>query len=157
MLDLVYQYRVLLGKCSSGAGLTMDEIERLTNLEATFVAGEDDRRAAEGRRFRRERVALRAVVRGGGGDLHDSVTIAELTLGGLVCTGAPYAEAGTPIDIVIDDPVGHRSYRFKGRVQWVGDDADDDYRLGIELTGTPVMIRYSAPQTIDPVLARLAA
>ena len=149
MLDLVYQYRVLLGKCSSGAGLTMDEIERLTNLEATFVA--------EGRRTRRERVALRAVVRGGGGDLHDSVTIAELTLGGLVCTGAPYAEAGTAIDIVVDDPVGHRSYRFKGRVQWVGDDADDDYRLGIELTGTPVMIRYSAPQTIDPVRARLAA
>ena len=155
MLDLVYQYRVLIGKCSSGAGLNLDEIERMAELEATFVAGEDDRRASEGRRFRRERVSLPAVLRGG--DLHDAVDIAELTLGGLVCHGAPYAEAGSIIDIAIDDAASHRQYRFKGRVQWVGDDVNDDYRLGIELTGVPVMIRYSAPTVIDAVLASLAA
>lgn len=155
MLDLVYQYRVLLGKCTSGAGLTLDEIERFTNLEAGFAAGEDDQRAAEGRRFRRERVTLRAVLRGG--ELHDSVTVSELAPGGLICRGTPYAEPGTMVDITIDDAETRRSYRFKGRVQWVGDDADDDFRLGIELTGTPVMLRYTAPQTIDPMLARLAA
>ena len=155
MLDLVYQYRVLLGKCASGAGLTVDEIDQLTLLEATFAAGEDDLRAAEGRRFRRERVALTAVMRGGA--LHDAVTVSELAPGGLVLRGAPYVEAGTMVDLTIDDSDGHRSYRFKGRVQWVGDDVDDDFRLGVELTGAPVMIRYTAPQTIDPMLARLAA
>lgn len=155
MLDLVYEYRLLIGKCSSGAGLTLDEIERLTNLEAAFAAGEDDRRAAEGRRFRRERVALTAVLRGG--DLHDAVTVAELTLGGLVCLGAPYAEVGSIVDLAIDDDASHRTYRFKGRVAWIGDDADDDYRLGIELTGAPVVIRRSAPVALDPLLARVAA
>jgi hypothetical protein len=155
MLDLVYQYGVLLGKCVSGEGLDLDEIERMIDLEATFAAGEDDRRAAEGRRFRRERVSMPAVLRGG--ELHDAVTIAELTLGGLVCTAAPYAEVGAIVDLTIDDHDTRRSYRFKGRVAWVGDDADDDYRLGVELIGAPVMIRRSAPITIDPVLARLAA
>lgn len=155
MLDLVYAYRVLLGKCASGVGLTVDEIDRLTRLEALFAAGEDDRRASDGRRFRREPVALTAVLRGG--ELHDAVTIAELTLGGVVCVGAPYVEVGALVDLAITDADAHRSYRFKGRVRWVGDDVDDDYRLGVELIGAPVMLRYSAPQTIDPSLAKLAA
>lgn len=151
MLDLVYRYRVLMGKCSSGAGLTLDEIELMTELEGMFEAGE----AADGRRFRRERVSLPGVLRGG--ELNDSITIAELTLGGLVCAGAPYAEVGAHVDVVIDDHATCRSYRFKGKVAWVGDDTDDDYRLGVELTGAPVMIRRSAPITIDPTLAKLAA
>jgi hypothetical protein len=155
MLDLVYEYRLMLGKCASGVGLSLDEIERMTLLEAWFEAGEDDRRAAEGRRFRREPVCLTAVLRGGA--LHDAVTIAEITLGGLVCLGAPYAEVGALVDLAIADPDALRSYRFKGRVRWIGDDGELDYRLGIELVGAPVMIRYSAPQTIDPGLAKLAA
>lgn len=154
-LDLVYRYRVLMGKCDAGTGLTFDEIAQLTELEAAFAAGPDDQRAAEGRRHRRERVHLAAVLRGG--DLHDAVTIAELSPGGLVCRGAPYAEAGAAVDLVIDDHTGRRSYRFKGRVQWISDDADDDYRLGIELTGTPVVIRYLDPAATEPLLARFAA
>ena len=155
MLDLVYQYRVLLGKCSSGAGLTLDEIERMTSLEASFEAASLGGRTGDERRFRREPARLPAVLRGG--ELHDAVTVVELTLGGLVCAGAPFAEAGTVVDLVIDDAETCRSYRFKGRVVWVGDDVDDDYRLGVELVGAPVMIRRSAPLAIDPLLARLAA
>lgn len=154
-LDAVYQYRVLLGKCASGAGLSLDEIEQFSELEATFAAGPEDIRAAEGRRHRREPVAFSAVVRGGA--LHDAVTIAEIAPGGMVCHGAPYAEVGTILDILIEDAATHRAYRFKGRVQWIGDDADDDYRLGLELTGTPVLIRYLVPTTVDPMLVRLAA
>ena len=81
MLALVYEYRHLLGKCTAGVGVTVAEIERLTRLEAMFEPGEDDRRARDGRRFRREPVHLDGVVRGGA--LHDAVTISELTLGGL--------------------------------------------------------------------------
>jgi hypothetical protein len=155
MLDLVYEYRVLLGKCATGVGLSLDEIDAMTRIEAVFAAGEDDRRASDGRRFRREAVSLAAVIRGGA--LHDAVTVAELTLGGLVCLGAPYATVGAIIDVAIAAPDAHRSYRFKGRVRWVGDDTDDDYRLGVELIGAPVMIRYATAQTTDPGLARLAA
>ena len=155
MLELVYRYRVLLGTCASGDGLSVDEIDELPELEAGFAAGADDLRAREGRRFRRERVALSAVLRGGA--LHDAVTVSELAPGGLICRGAPYAEAGTLIDLVIDDPAALRSYRFKGRVQWVGDDDDDDYRLGIELLGAAVMLHHGVPSVVDPMLARLAA
>lgn len=154
MLALVYEYRHLLGKCTAGVGVTVAEIERLTRLEAMFEPGEDDRRARDGRRFRREPVHLDGVVRGGA--LHDAVTISELTLGGLVCVRAPWAEVGTVVDIAITDGDAHRSYRFKGVVRSVVDDGDD-YRLGIELVGAPVMVRYAAPQTIDPGLAKLAA
>jgi hypothetical protein len=36
-LDLVYQYRQLVGKCESGAGLDFDEIEALGTIEALFA------------------------------------------------------------------------------------------------------------------------
>lgn len=155
MLELVHDYRVLLGKCTAGVGLGVEEIDRMTRLEALFAAGEDDRRASDGRRFRREQVSFAAVLRGG--ELHDAVTIADLTLGGLSCAGAPYVEVGAMVDLAITDADAHRCYRFKGCVRWVGDDEDDDYRLGIELVGAPVLLRYAAPPTIDPTLARLAA
>ncbi len=154
-LDAIYEYRVLLGKCASGAGLDLDEIERFSELEAAFAAGPEDLRAAEGRKHRRQPVSMTAVLRGG--DLHDAVTIAELAPGGMVCRAAPYAEIGATVDILIEDASSHRAYRFKARVQWVGDDVDDDYRLGLELTGTPVLIRYLVPTTVDPMLVRLAA
>lgn len=154
MLDLVHEYRLLLGKCASGAGVSVDEIDRISELEAAF-AGDSDARGADGRRFRRTRVALPAVLRGGA--LHDAVTIAELTLGGLVVRAAPYAEVGAQVDLTIDDDAAGRSYRFKGVVRWVGDDVDDDFRLGIELVGAPVMLRHGARLPADPTLATLAA
>src|SRR4051794_26863429 len=91
-LDRVYRYRVLIGQCAAGAGLSLDEIDELTALEASFAASDDDLRAAEGRRFRRERVDLSAVLRGG--KLNDAVTVSELAPGGLVCRSAPFARPG---------------------------------------------------------------
>jgi hypothetical protein len=155
-LELVYQYRLLLGKCSSGAGLTYDEIDELTALEAAFAASDDDQRAAEGRRFRRERVDLSAVLRGG--KLHDAVTVAELAPGGLVCRSAPWAETGDAVEIVIEDESRSLSYRFKARVSWLREEHEgDDYVLGLEFVGIPVLVRYGTPMTHDPLLARIAA
>ena len=155
MIDLVYRYRVLLDACAAGDGLTIDEIDELNQVEARFAAGADDLRAREGRRFRREPVTLSAVLRGGA--LHDAVTVSELAPGGLVCRRAPYAAVGTLLDVVVDDPVARRSYRFKGRVQWVGDDTGGDHRLGVALLGGAVMTRHAVPSVIDPSLAYLAA
>jgi hypothetical protein len=47
-LDRVYQYRLLLGKSASGAGLSFDEIEALTALEAAFAETAGPRRSTAG-------------------------------------------------------------------------------------------------------------
>ncbi len=155
-LDLVYQYRVLLGKCSTGAGLTLDEIDTLTGLEAAFVAEASDLRGPDGRRFRRERVELSAVLRGG--KLHDAVTVTEIAPGGLVCRSAPWAETGDSVELVIEDEGQSLSYRFKARVLWLREEHEgDDYVMGLELVGIPLLVRYGTPMTHDPLLARLAA
>lgn len=151
-LDNVYQYRLLLGKCASGAGLSFDEIETLTALEAAFAA--DEGPGSDGRRFRRENVSLPAIVRGG--KLHDPVHVDDIGPGGMVCAGAPYAELGTAVEIVIDDVELGLTYRFKGRVQWVREDGDD-YALGFEWTGTPVLLRHGNSLATDPSLAQIAA
>lgn len=151
-LDDVYQYRLLLGKCASGAGLSFDEIETLTALEAAFA--EDRGPRSDGRRFRREAVSLPAVVRGG--KLHDAVHVGDIGPGGMVCENAPYADVGTAVEIVIDDVELGLTYRFKARVQWLREDGDD-YALGFEWTGTPVLLRHGNSLATDPELAKIAA
>ncbi|MBL8622067.1 MAG: PilZ domain-containing protein [Myxococcales bacterium] len=151
-LDRVYQYRLLLGKAASGAGLTFDEIEALTALEAAFA--EDASPAVDGRRFRREHVRLPAVVRGG--KLHDAITVDDIGPGGMVCGRAPYAEIGSAVEIIIDDVELGLTYRFKARVQWTREDGDD-YLLGFAWTGTPVLLRHGNSLAADPALSKLAA
>ncbi|MBP8807763.1 MAG: PilZ domain-containing protein [Kofleriaceae bacterium] len=151
-LDRVYQYRLLLGKSASGAGLSFDEIEALTALEAAFA--ETAAPSVDGRRFRREAVTLPALVRGG--KLNDAVTVADIGPGGMVCGAAPYAEVGDAVEIVIDDVELALTYRFKARVQWRREDGDD-YALGFAWTGTPVLLRHGHSLAADPTLAKLAA
>ena len=143
-LDRVYQYRLLLGKAASGAGLSFDEIEALTALDP----------AVDGRRFRREHVRLPAVVRGG--KLHDAITVDDIGPGGMVCGRAPYAEIGSAVEIIIDDVELGLTYRFKARVQWTREDGDD-YLLGFAWTGTPVLLRHGNSLAADPALSKLAA
>ena len=146
-LDVVYRYRSLLAKCESGSGLDFDEIDALTQIEAAFASGEPTR---DGRKWKRVPVELIAMIRGG--DLNDRVKVAELAPGGLVVRGAPYVDEGMQIEIVIDDSVHAMSYRFKARVQWLREDVGDDFALGLELVGMPVLIHYgpaSAHKTSD--------
>jgi hypothetical protein len=153
-LDLVFQYRTLVGKCDAGRGLDIDEIDELTAIEAEFAPTDDDVRAREGRRFRRESVDLEALLKGG--PLNDKVRISELSPGGLVCRSAPYADEGQTLEVVIDDHERCLSYRFKARVQWLRDDDADDFQLGLELIGTPVLVHH-APAREDSIPHRLAA
>jgi hypothetical protein len=154
VLDVVFQYRRLVGKCASGRGLEIDEIDELTAIEARFVPGDDDLRAREGRRFCRERVDFQALLKGG--PLNDEVRVTEMSPGGLVCRSAPYAEEGQTLEVVIDDTQRALSYRFKATVQWLKDDVGDDFQLGLELVGTPVLVHYGAAAR-DEALEKIAA
>jgi len=143
-LDLVFQYRTLVGKCESGVGLDFDEIDLLTRIEAAFAPTEE---ARDDRRFRRVAVEMEAMVRGG--DLNDKVVLSELAPGGLVVRQAPYIDEGMQIEVVIDDPDADLSYRFKARVQWLREDVHDDFALGLELIGVPVLIHYGPVPVVE--------
>jgi hypothetical protein len=145
-LDVVYRYRSLLAKCEAGSGLDFDEIDALTQIEAAFASGEP---ARDGRKWKRIAVDMVAMVRGG--DLNDRVKVAELAPGGLVVRSAPYVDEGMQIEIVIDDCDHAISYRFKARVQWLREDVGDDFALGLELVGMPVLIHYG-PASADKTL-----
>jgi hypothetical protein len=153
VLDVVFQYRRLVGKCDTGRGLEIDEIDEMTAIEARFVPGDDDLRAHEGRRFGRERVDFQALLKGG--PLNDQVRVTEMSPGGLVCRAAPYAEEGQTLEVVIDDADRSLSYRFKATVQWLKDDVGDDFQLGLALVGTPVLVHYGPSR--EEALERIAA
>ena len=62
------------------------------------------------------------------------------------------------IEIMIDDVDLAKSYRFKARVQWLREDIGDDFALGLELVGMPVLVHYG-PASADKTqeMDRIAA
>ena len=150
MLETVFQYRTLVGKCDLGVGLEWDEIEEVTNIESKFETTIGERR---GRRFRRTSVRMTGVMRGD--RINDRVDIVELGLGGMVVRNAPYIAKGEHVEIVIE--IGELSYRFRAEGVWLKDDGDD-YKVGLELIGMPVCLHKVAisAHTVD-VIDRIAA
>ena len=153
LVEVIFQYRTLIGKCELGVGLDWDDIEQVTAIESAYAPTADDRRMKNGRRFRREAAKLTAVMRGD--RIHDRVDVVELGLGGLVVRNAPYVAKGEQVEIVIDD--GDRSFRFRAEGVWLSDDGDD-FKVGLALVGMPVMLHKVAisPHHVD-VVDKLAA
>jgi hypothetical protein len=139
LVEIVFQYRSLVGKCELGVGLEWDEIEQVTSIESAFEPTADDRRMNVGRRFRREAIKLSAVMRGD--RINDRVEITEIGPGGFVVRNAPYVARGEQVELVIE--VGDNSYRFRAQGAWLKDDGDD-YRVGLALVGMPVCLRKVA-------------
>jgi hypothetical protein len=139
LVEIVFQYRSLVGKCELGVGLEWDEIEQVTSIESAFEPTADDRRMNVGRRFRREAIKLSAVMRGD--RINDRVEITEIGPGGFVARHAPYVARGEQVELVIE--VGDNSYRFRAQGVWLKDDGDD-YRVGLALVGMPVCLRKVA-------------
>ena len=139
VVDVVYQYRTLIGKCELGVGLDWDEIEQMTAIESAFEPSSDDRRMKAGRRFRRETIKLTAVMRGD--RINDRVEVVEIGPGGAVVRNAPFVSHGEQVELVIED--GDKSYRFRAQGVWMKDDGDD-YRIGLELIGMPVCLHTVA-------------
>ena len=126
LVDIVFEYRTLVGKAELGCGLNWDEIDRVSEIEHAFRPTSDDRRMKNGRRFRRDAIRLEALVRGD--RINDRVEVTEMGPGGLVCRHAPFIARGEQIEIVID--IGDDSYRFRAQGVWLKDDGDD-YKVGV--------------------------
>ena len=139
VVEAVFQYRTLIGKCELGVGLDWDEIEQVTAIESMFEPTADDRRMKAGRRFRREPIKLTALMRGD--RINDRVDVIEIGPGGVVVRNAPFVAQGEQVEIVMQ--AGDNSYRFRAQGVWMKDDGDD-YRLGLELIGMPVCVHTVA-------------
>ncbi len=140
LVETIFQYRTLIGKSELGCGLDWDEIETITEVEHAFVAD----RGKSGRRFRREAIELKGLLRGD--CIHDRVDIVELAPGGLVCRNAPFITRGELIEIVIELGDG-RSFRFHARGVWVSPDGDN-FKVGLVFIGVPIclhQVQLSAP------------
>ena len=139
VVDVVFQYRTLIGKCDLGFGLDWDEIEQVTAIESAFEPTTDDRRMKAGRRFRREATKLTALLRGD--RLNDRVDVVEIGPGGVVVRNAPFVAHGEQVELVVN--AGDKSYRFHAEGVWAKDDGDD-YKVGLALVGMPVCLRTVA-------------
>ncbi len=149
MLETIFQYRALVGKCTLGVGLEWEEIEQITEIETLFAPAPEEKL----RRFRREPAAIRALLRGD--RIHDNVDVVEVGLGGLVVRNAPYVARGERVELVVEH--GDFSYRFCAQGAWLKDDGDD-YRLGLAFVGMPVRLRRtvvakraSEPSIVDRI------
>jgi hypothetical protein len=152
LVDVVFQYRSLIGKCELGVGLEWDEIEQVTAIESAFEPTADDRRMKTGRRFRREQVKLSALLRGD--RINDRVEMVEFGPGGAVVRNAPYVARGEQVELVIEH--GDMSYRFRAQGVWLKDD-NDDYRIGLELLGMPVCLHKVSHGRHEDMLDKLSA
>ena len=148
LVEVVFHYRTLLGKCELGVGLDWDEIDQVSQIEYAFRPSCDERRTQSGRRFRRDAIRLDGLVRGD--RINDRVEIIEMGPGGLVCRGAPFIARGEQVELVID--IGDDSYRFRARGVWLRDDGDD-YKVGLAFIGMPVCVRaaHISAHTADVV------
>jgi hypothetical protein len=134
LVEVVFQYRTLTGKCDLGVGLDWDEIEQMTAIESAFEPSADDRRMSAGRKFRRP-VKLTGLLRGD--RINDRVEVTEIGPGGVVVCGAPFVAHGEHVEIVLEH--GDKSYRFGAEGVWMKEDGDD-YRVGLAFVGMPVCL-----------------
>jgi PilZ domain len=152
LLDLVFRYRTLIGRCELSLGLSFEEIDELCGLEAAlrYQPSSDEQR----RRFRRSTVSIPALLRGE--TFHDHVKISQLGAGGLECQGAPFVEEGTMVELIID--VEDHSYRFSARAVALREDGAD-YRVGFAFEGVPVLVQsmQSGAAKPDTATSRLMA
>ena len=146
-IELVYQYRQLVGRCDAGTGLDFDEIDTLTTVEH-LLAVQPPIAASDWRTADTED-AIPAVLRAP--RLNDDVDITHLGPSGCVCRNAPYAEEGMTVELVIADGEATVSYRFKAQVMWLEDDGDD-YALGLEFVGVPLQVRYATARELRDAL-----
>lgn len=141
-LELVYEYRHLMGKCRTGAGLTLDEIEAVEAIEGLFTPGASPFDGQDSGLASR----LTATLRGGPRQLWDKVELVTARLDELELRTTTFLEVSAVIELQIEDDELRLSYRFKGRVVAVGEDESAQglgagHRVVLELVGLPLLVR----------------
>jgi hypothetical protein len=134
MVETIFQYRTLIGKCELGCGLDWEEIEQVTVIEHAFVKDP----GTSGRRFKREAIRMSGILRGD--RINDRVEIVEIGPGGLVAIGAPFIARGEYVEVVLD--LADKSYRFRAIGVWLKDDGDD-YKVGMAFVGVPICLHIA--------------
>ena len=148
LLETVFQYRTLAGKCDLGVGLEWDEIEAAACIEHDVAST-----AGDGRQHKRHAVELVAFMRGD--QINDRVNVVEISAGGLVVTNAPFVTKGEVVELVMD--VGDEQYRFIAHGVWQREDGDD-YRIGLRFVGMPVRLRkVQISEHVGDVVDEIAA
>ena len=142
-LNLVFQYRRLLGACEAGAGVSFDDIELIGAVEALFTVPAPASRTLRWRDrplLGTQPANLSALLRGK--KVNDEVEVIALGPEGLICTRAPYMDEGETFEIVFEDHQQGLSYRFHGKVIWAEETEDGELEVELAFTGTPVLVRY---------------
>jgi hypothetical protein len=134
MVETIFQYRTLIGRCELGCGLDWEEIEQVTVIEHAFVRD----RGSSGRRFKREAIRMSGILRGD--RINDRVEIVEIGPGGLVAIGAPFIARGEYVEVVLD--IADKSFRFRAIGVWLKDDGDD-YKVGMAFVGVPICLHIA--------------
>jgi len=134
VVETIFRYRTLMGKCELGCGLDWDEIQTVSEIEHDLVRDG----GKSGRRYKRIPVAFVGILRGD--RINDRVEIVELGPGGLICCGAPFVAQGEQVELVIN--VGDQSYRFRAIGKWLEDDGDD-YKVGLQFVGVPLCLNIA--------------
>jgi hypothetical protein len=148
LLETVFLYRTLIGKCDLGVGLEWQDIEHVHEIEHAFTP-----EARDGRRFRRESTRMTGILRGD--QINDRVQVVEMGPGGLICIGQPFIARGEQVEIVIE--LNEDIYRFRARGVWLREEGDE-YRVGLQFIGMPVklhkvQISTHTPDVVDKISA----
>ena len=131
-LELVYEYRALMGRSRSGAGLSMDEIETVEAIEGLFAVGAVPFESA----------GLAAMVRGGPRKLADKVELVSVGLTRVSVKAAAFLVPGARLEIVVEDEELRLSFRFMGVVRSIhGDPSATAHDVTLELAGVPLLVR----------------
>jgi hypothetical protein len=133
-LELLYEYRHLMGKCASGAGLDMSEIDVVDAIEGVFS---DEAASCVGG----ESLGLSTLLKSDSGKLSDPVQLFSVLLDRLILKGCPWVEDGAAVEVVIEDPELLLSYRFRGLVTWTCEEEEDRQTVALALVGVPVLVR----------------
>ncbi|HET6612934.1 MAG TPA: hypothetical protein VFG83_13130 [Kofleriaceae bacterium] len=141
VLEMVYRYRQLCGRCEAGLGLDMDEVMEITAIESRFscTAGGE---WSDQRQFSRTPVTLSG--RLSSRRFNDPIQVTDLGPGGMVIADAPYLERGDTVEIAVGQKAG--CFRFVAEVAWIREDGPST-RTGLSLRGIPLLLRQ-APKAI---------